>query len=228
LDNIKIIGIDFSLNSPAFCFLNGDESCWGSLYRTDKDIAKQISKPKSPFNIFGGDAHFKFGYLSRRKPEGTYYQCESIKLRSFEEITNQFFELFEKYLDPDTYVFMEGIIFGSPGNSLIDISMCTALIRMKIKNKIGHDKIYVFSPSSIKKYAIIGNAKKNQLYTALVEKHGENQELSPLVINLKQNIGDWIKKSGDVETPCSDIIDATWISLFGRNFIQETFFKQPV
>ena len=228
MDKIKIIGVDYSLNSPAFCILSDEGNMWGSLHRTDKDVHKMIAKPKSPFNVLGSDPHFKFSFLSRRKPEGEYYECERMKLETFEEISEGFFSLFEDQIDENTYVFMEGISFGSPGNSLIDISMSTAMVRLKIKNAVGHDRMFIFSPSSIKKFAVKGNAKKDELYNALIEKHIENEGLKPLVANLKQNIGDWVKGSKNVETPCSDIVDATWIALFGKNLIEETFLKQPV
>jgi len=120
-------------------------------------------------------------------------------------------------------VFMEGISFGSSGNSLIDISMCTALVRERIVELVGYSNLNIYSPTAIKKFAFKGNAKKDELYNALLDKYSDDQILSPLVEPLKQNRDIWIKKSKEVETPCSDLIDATWISLFGKSLLGETF-----
>ena len=123
-------------------------------------------------------------------------------------------ELLAPYLDENTIVGMEGLSFGSSGNSLIDISMTTALIRAGIVKKINPENFYIISPSAIKKYAVKGNAKKDELYHTLLDKRKYDVRLKPLLTVLEENKDAWVKGPKKVENPCSDIIDATWISLF--------------
>jgi hypothetical protein len=118
---------------------------------------------------------------------------------------------------------MEGISFGSSGNSLIDISMATALVRKRLVEIVGFENLNIYSPTSIKKFALKGNSKKDELYVALLDKYSDNKNLEPLIKILEQNKEIWIKKNKEVETPCSDLIDATWISLFGKHILGETF-----
>ena len=109
---------------------------------------------------------------------------------------------------------MEGLSFGSSGNSLIDISMTTALIRAGVVKRINPDNFYVISPTTLKKFAVKGNAKKDELYNALLEKKSEDVRIKPLLKLLSEYKDSWVKGSGKVENPCSDIIDATWICFF--------------
>jgi hypothetical protein len=109
---------------------------------------------------------------------------------------------------------MEGLSFGSSGNSLIDISMTTALIRSAIVKKIDPNNFFVLSPTTVKKFALKGNSKKDELYNTLLETRSEDSRLVPLIKELKEYKDKWVKGPNKVETPCSDIIDATWIALF--------------
>lgn len=217
----KVIGIDYSLNSPAFCVLDGSNTIWGSMYRTEKMVDKMLEKESSPFRVFTDTGKFRFAYIDKVKIEGEYHESERKKLDLYEESSDKFLGLFRDTIDENTYVFMEGISFGSPGKSLIDISLSTALLRSKLRYIVGSERLYIFSPTSIKKFGLKGNAKKDELYKALIEKKSGNDDLKFLIDPLKQNQEFWIKKRGTVETPCSDIIDATWISLFGLDFLEK-------
>ena len=114
---------------------------------------------------------------------------------------------------------MEGISFGSTGNSLIDISMATALLRERIMSIVPAKNFYVFSPSSIKKFALKGNAKKNELYETILLK--SDIRIKNFQGVLRENKDQWIKGSKDVVAPCNDLIDSIWISLFGEDFLQK-------
>ena len=92
--------------------------------------------------------------------------------------------------------------------------MTTALVRAGVVKKINPDNFYVLSPTTLKKFAVKGNAKKDELYNKLIEDRISDDRLKPLLNVLKEYKDSWIKGSGKVENPCSDIIDATWICLF--------------
>jgi len=219
----NIIGVDFSLNSPAWCSLSEHGANWGSCHRTTKKVDNMLVKEGSPFKIFGEDPNFTLTVKEKRKVEGEYWEIERTKLENFSIIADNFMMTLVPFITDETVVFMEGISFGSSGNSLIDISMCTALVRERIAELVGYKNLYVYSPTAIKKFALKGNSKKDELYLALIDKYSEDNLLSPLVSPLKQNKDIWIKKNKEVETPCSDLIDATWISLYGKQILGETF-----
>ena len=123
---------------------------------------------------------------------------------------------------------MEGLSFGSSGNSLIDISMTTALVRSAIIKKIDPNNFFVLSPTTIKKYALKGNSKKDELYNTLIEKRIEDNRLKPFLGVLKEYKDSWIKGSNKVEGPCSDLVDATWISLFVEENIEKLLLGKKV
>ena len=217
-DNIKFVGIDFSLNSPAFCVLSGGESHIGSLHRTSENPDKVWKKKNSAFKELESiGASIKV--YQKWDIDGEYHVKESMKMRAFIYLTDEFFSLIEPHIDDNTIIGMEGLSFGSSGNSLIDISMATSLLRLKILGKIPDNRFFVFSPSTIKKFAVKGNAKKEELYRALIDivKKEGREDLRKFTETLETNQDTWIKKSKTVETPCSDMIDATWISLFLEN-----------
>lgn len=219
----NILGIDFSLNSPAWCILNGSEAKWGSFHRTTKKIDRMMENESSPFKIFSDNPHFSVKVIEKNKTEGDYFEIERQKIQNFIEISQEFMGMIEPHIDSDTKVFMEGISFGSSGNSLIDISMATALVRKRLVEIVGYNNLNIYSPTSIKKFALKGNSKKDELYVAILDKYGDNKILEPLIKILEQNKETWIKKNKEVETPCSDLIDATWISLYGKHILGETF-----
>jgi hypothetical protein len=177
----------------------------------------------SPFAVFSQIPNFSINIIEKERADGEYWEVERKKIENFLVIADSFMKMIKPHIDEETVVFMEGISFGSSGNSLIDISMCTALIRERLVDVVGFERLNIYSPTAIKKFALKGNAKKDELYQALLDKYSEDNLLSPLIEPLKQNQDLWIKKSKEVETPCSDIIDATWISLYGKQILGETF-----
>ena len=122
--------------------------------------------------------------------------------------------------DQEFIVAMEGLSFASNGNALIDISMATALLRERIVGKIGSNNFFVYSPTSIKKFAIKGNAKKDQLYIALCESGSEGENLNKFINLLKENQSEWITPKGAVNKPIDDLVDATWIALYLKSEVE--------
>lgn len=223
MSNLKsdktIIGIDFSLNGPGFCILTEDSAKWISLHRTSNNIPKMLKKLGSPFNVFSGSEHVSINIIDKETYSGEYYDKERQKILNAIYFSNIVMELLDPYLNENTLVGMEGFSFASNGNSLIDIVTTSTLVRSAIVKKINPNNFFVISPTTIKKYAVKGNAKKFELYDKIIE--SEDERLSPLTKTLKTNKSVWVKPSGKVEDPCSDIIDATWISLF----VEENFKK---
>jgi hypothetical protein len=210
----KIIGIDFSLNSPGISILTKDECKWISLHRTTNNIEKMLEKSGTPFNVLNKTPFVSINIVPKKEFTGEYHEKERDKILNAIYFSDKVLELLGPHLNADSLVGMEGLSFGSTGNSLIDISMTTALLRAAIVKIINPVNFFVVSPTTLKKFAVKGNAKKDQLYQAIIEKMDSDPRIKPLTDILDSNRTSWVKGSGKVENPCSDIIDATWISLF--------------
>ena len=91
--------------------------------------------------------------------------------------------------------------------------MVTKLIERIIKD-IGVNSFYVFSPTSIKKFALKGNAKKDELYEALCNFKEDETNLDVFTRMLAHNKEEWVTKAKQVNKPIDDIVDATWINLY--------------
>lgn len=217
----RIIGVDFSLNSPGFCILEKEECKWISLHRTSNIIDKMLKKDESPFKVFNDTNFVSVNIISKKEFTGEYYEKERQKILNAIDFSEIALELLDPYLRDDCLVGMEGLSFGSSGNSLIDISMTSALIRAGIVKRINPDNFFVFSPTTIKKFAVKGNAKKDELYASLLEKKSDDKRIIPLLNILKEYKDKWIKGAGKVENPCSDLIDATWITLYLEENIEK-------
>ena len=99
--------------------------------------------------------------------------------------------------------------------------MATALLRERIIKEIGVENFHVFSPTSIKKFAVKGNAKKDELYTALVNLKEEGTNMNELTQILEKNQSEWITPKKVVNKPVDDVVDATWILLYLRSEIEK-------
>lgn len=210
----RIIGIDFSLNSPGICVLEENSCKWISLHRTKNIIDKMLKKEGSPFHVLNDSKSVDINIIGKKEFKGEYHIIERDKIVNAVYFSEKLIDLIDPYLEEKTIVGMEGLSFSSSGNSLIDISMTTALVRSAIIKKIDPNNFFVLSPTTIKKYALKGNSKKDELYNTLIEKRMDDDRLKPFLSILKEYRDSWVKRTNKVEGPCSDLVDATWISLF--------------
>ena len=210
----NFIGIDYSRNSPGICILEKNSCKWINIFRTSNNIQKMIKKEGTAFNILSSSELFLINIIEKLEFKDLYYKNERNKLLDSIYFSNLVFESILPYINEKTIIGMEGVSFGSSGNSLIDIVVSTTLLRALLIKKINPENFYIISPSAIKKYAVKGNAKKDELYHTLLDKRKYDVRLKPLLTVLEENKDAWVKGPKKVENPCSDIIDATWISLF--------------
>jgi hypothetical protein len=212
------VAIDFSLNSPAFCTFNTENKKfkWSSLTRSERSPESLKKSKDKPFYILDGISDFNLIFLDKKNLPEEYSEKERVKIDYFQELVNLLWSEISKDIEnqSEVYFAMEGLSFASNGNALIDISMATALIRKKIVDNVGSQNFYVYSPTSIKKFAKKGNAKKDELYNAIIEKEIQGTNFSILTNVLNQNRENWITKSGTVNKPLDDIIDSAWICLY--------------
>jgi hypothetical protein len=212
---MNLVGIDFSINCPAFCCYKEGKFIWGSLTRSERLKSSLIKNTKKPYSVLDSDENFILRFIEKSGLPEEYSERERTKILYFLEIVDDLWNSIIEIMEgSDFEVAMEGLSFSSNGNSLIDISMATSLLRERIINKIGVDKFHVFSPTSIKKFALKGNAKKNELYESLIGYDLDETNLKIFSRMLEENKEEWITPSGVVNKPIDDIVDATWIVLY--------------
>lgn len=218
---MNLVGIDFSINSPSFCCFKKNSYTWGSLTRSDRKEESLKKNSKKPFSILGGMENFRFIFLEKKELPSEYSERERIKIEYFLEVVDNLWDAISKEMGGEPFkVAMEGLSFSSNGNSLVDIAMATALLRERIINSIGVENFHVFSPTSIKKFAVKGNAKKDELYRSLIDLKEEGTNLNELSQVLEENLQEWITPKKVVNKPVDDIVDATWILLFLKNNLE--------
>jgi hypothetical protein len=221
---MNLIGIDFSLNSPAFCCYKDGKYIWGSLTRSDRSPESHLKSQKKPFAILDTESDFNLYFVEKKDLPDDYTGRERIKIVYFMEIVDQLWSSISDIMgESEFYVAMEGLSFSSNGNALIDISMATALLRKKIIDRVGADKFHVFSPTSIKKFALKGNAKKDELYEALINFKESETNLENFSNILEANKTEWITPAKAVNKPIDDIVDATWITLYLKKELKEIY-----
>jgi hypothetical protein len=210
------VGIDFSLNSPAFCIERGGDFVWGSITRSERTLESLSKNADKPYSILSSLNEFKILILEKASLPDEYSLQEREKISYYSSLADTFWHLVNVNQDDDIYVAMEGLSFMSAGNSLIDISMATALIRKKIIDEIGKDRFFVFPPTAIKKFAGKGNFKKHEMYDSLVAS-GRTKEFCEL---LEQNRNNWITEKLQINKPIDDLVDATWITIFLKDTLE--------
>jgi hypothetical protein len=218
---MNLVGIDFSINSPSFCCFKDNNYVWGSLTRSDRTQESLRKNSKKPFSVLGDLESFKFIFLDKKELPSDYSERERMKIEYFLEIVDNLWDSVCVEMGDEPFkVAMEGLSFSSNGNSLVDIAMATSLLRERIIKGIGVDNFHVFSPTTIKKFAVKGNAKKDELYTALIDFKEEGNNLNELSQILDENKEEWITPKKVVNKPVDDIVDATWILLFLKNILK--------
>lgn len=220
----NFVGIDFSINSPSFCCYKDGKYTWGSLTRSDRSPESLMKNLKKPFAILDLHPDFELIFLDKQELPEEYSARERAKITYFEDIVISFWTSIERIMgDSQFHVAMEGLSFSSNGNALIDISMATALLRQRITQRVGTENFHVFSPTSIKKFAFKGNAKKDELYEALINFSENGTNLEALTNILEKNKIEWITPSKVVNKPVDDIVDSTWITLYLKSKLKEFY-----
>jgi hypothetical protein len=183
-----------------------------------------MKNSKKPFSILDSHPDFELCFLDKNELPEEYSARERVKITYFEDIVNSLWSSIERIMGGSEFqVAMEGLSFSSNGNALIDISMATALLRQRIINRVGTENFHVFSPTSIKKFAFKGNAKKDELYEALIKFEETGTNLVSLTTILEENKIEWITPKKVVNKPVDDIVDSTWITLYLKSKLEEFY-----
>lgn len=144
-----ILGIDFSLTSPAYTLLTDNQVTCFCVSSVKQQIDKVVS-PTMRITIYPIEKHFH-----------TPYQ----RMEYLAEITGQ-------YAEQADYVCMEDYSFGSVG-MVFSIAEITGFVKYRLW-KMGKAP-YLVAPTQIKKWATgKGNASKETMITSFIQKTGIN------------------------------------------------------
>jgi Holliday junction resolvasome RuvABC endonuclease subunit len=150
VNKITIVGIDFSLNSPAICVSNGSfkfKDC-KFFYLTNKK--KHIGSMMK--NILG--------------IEHTEYKNP---IQRFENLSTWVLSIINKLIQPR--IFLEGYSFGSKGQAVFQIAENGGILKYRLKDY----NYRILVPSVIKKFATgKGNADKQKMYDQFTKDTGTN------------------------------------------------------
>lgn len=207
---MTIVSIDFSILFPAACICtNFKDFKWLSVVNanlTKKEAARledlEINYPA--IRILKTE--------SKRKKQTAYHLTERVKLDNYLELTQLFVdELLRLVGESELIICLEGISFGSSGNSLVDISQATGILKHQLILKLLRgktDRFFIFSPSELKNaIGSKGNANKleilNQFKKEPILPATRQSDLFRLVEK-----EDWIVQDDRVVSPISDMVDS--------------------
>jgi len=176
---MTLIGIDFSLNSPALCALKGDDYRFTSFFNYG---GRSLDRPTpKAFKVHEElmSAGAVTGIRYNRQVKGEDFICEErLKLMDAKFISTMISCEVSRY--DDAKVAIEGFSYGSKGNSFIDMVAYNTTLRHDLARVTGIESFYVFTPAAVKKIAGKGNANKLYMFNAfrdnltsdsLIEKH---------------------------------------------------------
>lgn len=207
-----IIGIDFSIkNSSATICTNFKDFKFVSVC-SDYKFTKNKRKFLEDLNSLT-DTAIK---ISEENKEDftTYFAEQRYKLNRFTKNINEFINLIKLNIPSNItpIVALEGISYGSPGNSLVDIAIATGMLRAKILTELLNNdstRFFVFSPSELKQFfGCKGNADKFAIFNQF--------KINPIIESIKEtefykfvlSNEDIINNGKQIENPINDIIDS--------------------
>ena len=145
-----IVGIDYSLNSPAICIADDN-------FDFDKCSFHFLTSKKKHIGKFGKNI---FGYEIKDY---------NTPIERFSNISNWALDIIHKHKSNTAKVFIEGYSFGSKGQAVFQIAENCGILKYKLhmSPSILYDTIV---PSVVKKYASgKGNADKQLMYDSFKE-----------------------------------------------------------
>lgn len=207
---MTIVSIDFSILYPGICIVKDFEDFkWSAIVNTritkkEKENLDALTKlyPNLSINYTS----------SKRKTEAEYHLTERTKLINYQELIDLIIkEILEKTDDDNIICAIEGISYGSKGNSLVDISQSTGILKIKLIEEVlnnQHERLFVFSPSELKNaIGAKGNAGKLDIFNKF--------KTDPLIESVKEsdlfkavNSQKWIQNGEKIVSPIIDMVDS--------------------
>lgn len=191
MTKMTIVGIDWSLNCPCACILAEDATFAKSKF-CFLSSKKRDTEPRRG-NITGLEI------LDYTTEEQRYNQNTGLLLHW----------IYENLPDPNKIkpvFYLEGYSMGSKG-LVFNIAECTGLLKHKLF--MSKAEVVIVPPTTMKKFATgKGNSDKARMYEVFREKG------NPDLISIY-----YTKPNVKVGSPVTDIVDAYFLALYGREQI---------
>jgi Holliday junction resolvasome RuvABC endonuclease subunit len=207
---MTIVSIDFSILYPGICICKDfKEFKWLSVVNTKIKKSDQVSLDylvKTYPNI-------KIEKTSTvRKTHPEYHITERTKLINYQDLISKIItEVLHEVGDDEVIVAIEGISFGSKGNSLVDISQSTGILKHELLTQVlkgQADRLFIFSPSELKNaIGCKGNANKMDIFNQFKQEPViEAIRESDLFKAAHQE--KWIVQGDKIVSPIIDMVDS--------------------
>ena len=212
-----LVGIDFSLNSPALTIFDEKK---GYTFVSLFNYGDKLWPPKKTTLAF--KCHEDLMFLdnieilpyTRNVTSHEHIIREQQKLIDASLLAKRITDVLIKYSPSLDYekIAIEGFSYGSSGNSFIDIIQYNTILKLELINLFGANKLYVVPPSHAKKLTGKGNANKfamlkgfndNCLNDAFLANHSLLK-----YTNTDENKLAWQTK---IPKPIDDIVDSYFI-----------------
>ena len=207
---MTIVSIDFSILYPGICICRDfKEFKWFSVVNTKPKKADQVSLDylvKTYPNI-------KIEKTSTvRKTHPEYYITERTKLINYQELISKIItEILHEVGNDEVIVAIEGISFGSKGNSLVDISQSTGILKHELLTQVlkgNAERLFIFSPSELKNAIVCkGNANKMDILNQF-KSEPQIEELKNSDLFKAVNAETWIVQGDKIVSPIIDMVDS--------------------
>lgn len=194
-----MIGIDFSIKSPAATVLHNGEYhffSWqwgtGKVHESLRIAGVNVVIPNNYTSFSGDESTFK---------ERTFTnECDSL--------TSAIVTSIGQYEGPYA---IEGFSFGSTGNRLAQLSGYQHVLRYKMNAIYGTGNMWIFAPMTVKATAGKGNFNKEKMLEAFMNSDDPILLNTPFFKALKNTPEEFQNKKGAWHKPIDDIIDSYWV-----------------
>lgn len=199
---MNVIGIDFSMTSTAICVeIDGKDHFYSFVSGVPDKRVQCICE--------NGIEVVKLDKLPTEKDSSS---LEIEKVRRANAISDSITKTLKDMNVEFDILALENFSYGGTGRGILDLAGFQYVLRANLFNN-GIAKQYMFhTPASVKKFAIKGNAKKNEIIQSYIDQSPDNN-LTKLIKN--QDCG-LLSKQGNWQKPIDDLVDSYFIKEFSK------------
>lgn len=207
------IGVDFSINYPGICIADQNFKNFKWIACINTDIPKKYRKFLEDAELQYPSLKFVFIEGKQRKND-LYHVTERNKLSNQTDLIAALIQTIKIEINNSSVIVaIEGMSFGSPGNSIIDLAHATGIFKAYFYRDIlnsDRERFFVFSPSELKNsIGAKGNCGKIEIFEAFLrDPILESLRDSDLFRFVKANRTE-IFNGKVIKSPIMDMIDAT-------------------
>ena len=206
-----VIGLDFSLNYPAFC-ISKDWKKFMWLAAVNTNIPKNYQKQLEDFQKeFPGIEILQFE--ARPKKTDVYSTNERNKLQNYSVMIDALVDrLAPLAADGNIIVSIEGVAYGAQGNALIDICIATGMVRKALLDRVLNgdaSRMFIFAPGELKNaIGAKGNSNKFEIFEHFKRDPKIEEVKQSSLYQLINRYEDQILKGTEIKSPFPDMVDS--------------------